>query len=106
MGDVFKAIADPTRRKILLMLMQKSSNIGQIADNFNMSRPAIAKHVKILESASLLTIEPDNADGRQRNCSAQLEALVEVGNYLSQLEVFWKEKFDGLGSYLTKQNKK
>ena len=106
MGDVFKAIADPKRREILLMLIEKSSSIGQLADNFNMSRPAIAKHIKILQNANLLDIEPDNEDGRQRNCFAQLEALKEVEDYLTKLEEYWKEKFNGLETYLSKRNKK
>jgi len=106
MGDVFKAIADPTRREILLMLIEKSGNIGQIAENFNMSRPAVAKHVKILQNAKLLDIEPDNADGRQRNCIAQLEALKEVEDYINKLENFWKAKFNGLETFLSKKNKK
>ena len=106
MGDVFKAIADPTRREILVMLIEKSGSIGQIAENFNMSRPAVAKHVKILQNAKLLDIEPDNADGRQRNCIAQLEALKEVEDYINKLENFWKAKFNGLETFLSKKNKK
>lgn len=106
MTDVFKAIADPTRREILLMLSQDASNIGDIADNFNMSRPAIAKHIKILESANLVEVAPDKADARQRNCYAQLEALKEVEEYIVQLEKFWQEKLTGLGSFLAKTKKK
>jgi len=105
MADVFKAIADPTRREILLMLMESSSSIGQIAENFNMSRPAVAKHVRILENAKLLSIQHDDEDGRQRNCIAQLEALKEVSDYLAQLESFWQEKFKGLGTYLSENRK-
>ncbi len=106
MGDVFKAIADPTRREILLMLAEEPSSIGKIAENFNVSRPAIAKHVKILQNANLLTIKYDQADGRQRNCFAQLEALTEVQDYLAEVERFWQAKFDGLETYLSKNNKK
>ena len=106
MSDVFKAIADPTRREILLMLIDESSSIGKIADNFNMSRPAVAKHVKILKNANLLSIEYDKDDGRQRNCIAQLEALQEVGEFLTKLEVFWQQKFNGLETYLSKNSKK
>lgn len=105
MSDVFKAIADPTRREILLMLIEESSSIGQIAENFNMSRPAIAKHVKILQGANLLSIEQDQVDGRQRNCIAQLEALKEVEDYLIKLEKFWQGKFNGLEKYLSKNKK-
>ena len=106
MGDVFKAIADPTRREILLMLIEESRSIGQLADNFNMSRPAIAKHVKVLQSANLLIIEHDLTDGRQRNCIAQLEALKEVEDYLAKMEKFWQEKLNGLEAYLSKSKKK
>lgn len=105
MGDVFKAIADPTRREILLLLIKESNNIGHIAENFNMSRPAIAKHIKILQSAGLVSIESDNTDSRQRNCYAQLEALKEVEDYLFELEKFWKAKLGGLHTYLSKKNK-
>ena len=67
------------------MLIEKSSSIGQLADNFNMSRPAIAKHIKILQNANLLDIEPDNEDGRQRNCFAQLEAIKRGGRLPYQI---------------------
>ncbi|MBO6515276.1 MAG: winged helix-turn-helix transcriptional regulator [Bacteroidia bacterium] len=105
MADVFKAIADPTRREILIMLAQKKSNIGEIATQFDMSRPAIAKHVKILEQANLVDIKPDSEDTRQRNCYAQLEALQEVEAYMKQLEEFWKNRLTGLGSFLAKTKK-
>ncbi len=104
MGDVFKALSDSTRREILLMLIEESSSIGEIAENFNMSRPAIAKHVKILQRADLLTIETDLTDGRQRNCVAQLEALKEVQDYICKLEKFWNAKINNLEKYLSKKN--
>ncbi|MEP2935762.1 MAG: metalloregulator ArsR/SmtB family transcription factor [Gilvibacter sp.] len=100
MADVFKAIADETRRNILLMLVEDSSNIGEIAENFNMTRPAVAKHIKILQNANLVNIKPDRNDSRQRNCYAQLEALKEVEEYLSKLEKYWQTKLTGLGEYL------
>ena len=105
MTDVFKALADSTRREILLMLSEEPNNIGQIVEKFNMSRPAIAKHIKILQSAKLIGVEPNQADGRQRKCYAQLEALAEVEAYMAQLEKFWKAKFNGLENYLSKKKK-
>ena len=104
MADVFKAIADQTRREILLMLIEDSSNIGEIAENFKMTRPAVAKHIKILQNANLVTIESDSIDTRQRNCYAQLEALKEVEEYISKLEKYWQIKLKGLGEFLTKNN--
>jgi DNA-binding transcriptional ArsR family regulator len=102
MSDIFKALADPTRRQILLMVAENPSNINLIKDAFNMSRPAISKHIKILTDSNLISIKPDSKDGRQRNCYAQLEAMQEVSEYLSSLERFWDQKLDGLGKFLNK----
>lgn len=106
MSDIFKAIAHPTRREILLMLAEQPDSINNISTKFNMTRPAVAKHLKILEASGLVGIELDTADGRQRNCFVQLEALQEVQEYLAQLEKFWKTKLTGLGNYLTKNKEK
>jgi DNA-binding transcriptional ArsR family regulator len=104
MSDVFKALADPTRREILVMLSQKSASVNHIAEQFNMSRPAVSKHLKILNDSALISIKTDEEDGRQRNCYAQLEALAEFDAYLSELRSFWQSKLTGLGDYLTKQS--
>lgn len=104
MADIFKAIADSTRREILLMLIEDASNIGEIAENFKMTRPAVAKHIKILQKANLVNIETDSVDTRQRNCYVQLEALKEVEDYLSKLERYWQTRLKGLGEYLSKNN--
>tara|TARA_R110002072_G_scaffold143053_15_gene289006 strand:- start:523 stop:843 length:321 start_codon:yes stop_codon:yes gene_type:complete len=106
MADVFKAIADQTRREILLMLIKDSSNIGDIAENFKMTRPAVAKHIKILQKANLVRVIPDTLDSRQRNCYAQLEALKEVEEYLTKLEMYWKTKLNGLGEFLKQKHSK
>ncbi|WP_124980989.1 ArsR/SmtB family transcription factor [Nonlabens xiamenensis] len=106
MADVFKAIADQTRREILLMLIKDSNNIGEIAQQFNMTRPAVAKHIKILQSANLVGIQLDKNDSRQRICFAQLEALQEVQEYLSELEKYWQVQLKGLGEFLQHQHKK
>ena len=102
MNDVFKAIADPTRREILLMIAEHPRNINEISEKFEMSRPAVSKHIKILTDCQLVDIRPDSHDGRQRNCYAQLEALLQVKNYLAQLECFWNDRLDNLGRYLEK----
>ena len=103
MKDVFKAIADPTRREILMMLAQEPSSINVIAEKFEMSRPAVAKHLKVLVETDLVVMETDATDGRQRNCFAQLEALQEVDAYLRTLEQFWKGRLNQLGKYLDKK---
>ena len=100
MSDVFKALADPTRREILLMLVQQEASVNTIAEKFSMSRPAVSKHIKILEEGGLLQIRAGTEDGRQRYCYAQLAALKEMEDYLQQLETFWATKLDRLGEYL------
>ncbi len=103
MADVFKALADPTRREILLLLSQETRSINDLAERFQMSRPAVSKHVKLLESAGLLRAERGKTDGRSRQCSIRLEALREVEVYLGQLEKFWGQRLDKLGDYLDEQ---
>lgn len=106
MSDIFKALADPTRREILLMLAQEPNSINNIASAFNMTRPAVSKHIRILQASDLVGIEMDASDGRQKNCYAQLEALKEVDTYLQLLEEHWKKKLGGLGQYLAKKHPK
>src|SRR6187401_2045072 len=96
--DVFQAIADPTRREIINMLAYKSLNLNSVAENFNMSRPAISKHIKILTECGLITI---NQQGRERYCEAKLEKLNEVSDWVEKYRRFWTEKLDALEHYLT-----
>lgn len=103
MADIFKALADPTRREILLMIAESPTNINSIVDHFAMSRPAISKHVKLLEHNDLIKILPGEVDTRQRICHLQLEAVREVEDYLQQLEKFWQKRLDGLGNFLDQQ---
>mgnify|MGYP003335530450 CR=1 FL=1 len=106
MKDIFKAIADPTRREILLMVSQEPTNVNTIADKFNMTRPAVSKHLKILEDNGLLYIQNSDTDGRQRNCYAQLGALKEIEDFIRQLEKFWNSKLNNLGTYLDNKKQK
>ena len=102
--DVFQAIADPTRREIIGMLVHKSLNVNDVSNQFDISRPAISKHLKILEECGLLVIEQN---GRERYCRAQPEKLSEVADWIEQYREFWNEKLDSLERYLSDiQNKK
>lgn len=95
--DVFQAIADPTRREIIGMLSKQSLNLNAVAENFNVSRPAISKHIKILTECGLVTIKQQ---GRERYCEAQLDKLNEVSAWVEQYKKFWTEKLDALELYL------
>lgn len=98
--DVFQAIADPTRRQIINMVAQQSMNLNAVADKFDISRPAISKHIKILTECGLITI---TQYGRERYCIAKLKNLNEVYKWAAQYEAFWSKKLDALEDFLTKE---
>jgi len=95
--DVFQAIADPTRREIINMLAHKSLNLNSVAENFDVSRPAISKHIKILTECGLVVI---NQQGRERYCEAKLHKLNEVSDWVEKYRVFWTKKLDALENFL------
>lgn len=95
--DVFQAIADPTRREILGLLTAQSLNLNSVAGNFNISRPAVSKHIKILTECGLIVIKKE---GRDHYCEAKLDKLNEVSDWIEQYRQFWEQKFDSLENYL------
>jgi len=95
--DVFQAIADPTRRKIIGMLAQGPLHLNAVAENFAVSRPAISKHIKILTECGLIEIKQL---GRERFCEAKLEKLNEVSHWVEQYKQIWEQKLDALEKYL------
>lgn len=82
MGDVWKALADPTRRKILNMLKKKDMNAGEIAANFNMTKPSISNHLNILKQADMVDCEKQ---GQNVVYSLNTSVLEEMLNVLSNL---------------------
>jgi DNA-binding transcriptional ArsR family regulator len=106
--DVFQAIADPTRRQIINLIARKPMNLNAIADNFDISRPAVSQHIKILTECGMVIIRQE---GRERYCEAKLDALKEVAAWVEEYRQFWNEKLDSLDNYLhkiqsTKKSKK
>ena len=95
--DVFQAIADPTRREIIHLITHQSMNLNAVAGNFNVSRPAISKHIKILTECGLIVIKKQ---GRDHFCEAKLEKLNEVSDWIQQYKKFWETKLDALEIYL------
>jgi len=95
--DVFQAIADPTRREIINMLAHKSLNLNSVAEKFDVSRPAISKHIKILTECGLIKI---TQSGRERYCEARLEKLGEVADWVEQYRKVWNARLDALENYL------
>ncbi len=101
--DVFQAIADPTRREIIDMISRESLNLNAIAENFDISRPAISKHIKILTECGLIQVRQI---GRERYCEPHLRRLNEVSAWVEQYRVFWTRKLDALENFLATENKK
>jgi DNA-binding transcriptional ArsR family regulator len=95
--DVFQAIADPTRRAIINMIAQQPLNLNSVAENFDVSRPAISKHIKILTECGLIIMKQK---GRERYCEAKLDILNEVSDWVEQYKQFWTTKLDSLEIYL------
>lgn len=101
--DVFQAIADPTRREIIGLITSKELNINEVAQNFEMSRPAVSKHMRILEQCGLVVIEKR---GRERYCKPKLEPLTEVAQWIAQYRKFWNSRLDKLEEILLKEENK
>jgi DNA-binding transcriptional ArsR family regulator len=102
--DVFQAIADPNRRAIIRLIANQKLTLNGVADHFDISRPAISKHIKILTECGLITL---NQQGRERYCEARLEKLSEVADWVSEYKKFWETKLDALEIYLDQlQSKK
>lgn len=95
--DVFQAIADPTRRQILNMIAHQSLNVNAVSENFDVSRTAVYKHLKILTECGLVVIKQQ---GRERYCEAKLQKLEEVSDWIEQYRKFWESKLDALEIYL------
>ncbi|MCW3126453.1 MAG: ArsR family transcriptional regulator [Bacteroidetes bacterium] len=95
--DAFQAIADPSRRHILHLLSQDSMSINALADNFDMSRPAVSKHIKVLYNAGFLTIEDI---GRERHCTLKSDGFHELQEWLDYYQQFWSDKLSALEKFL------
>jgi DNA-binding transcriptional ArsR family regulator len=98
--DVFQAIADPTRRDIINLLINESLTLNSVAENFDISRPAISKHIKILQECGLIIIRQE---GRERYCDIQAQPLQEVNLWTEQYRHFWDAKLNSLEKFLAKK---
>ncbi len=94
---VFRAIADPTRRKILGLLRNDRLTVGEIAANFRTSRPAISKHLRLLRSAGLVV---SHKDGTASICGLNAKPLRTVNDWLQDYREFWGESLRNLKRYI------
>jgi DNA-binding transcriptional ArsR family regulator len=97
LSEVFAALADPTRRAILARLAGGEATVKELAEPFQMSAPAITKHLKVLQRAGLIS------QGRQaqwRPCKLEAKPLQDASDWIEQYRQFWEESFDRLEDYL------
>jgi DNA-binding transcriptional ArsR family regulator len=95
--QVFIALADPTRRAILARLSKGEANVTQLAEPFDMSQPAISKHLKVLERAGLIT---RGREAQWRPCRLSPEPLKHVSDWVEHYRRSWEERLDRLDLYL------
>lgn len=102
--DVFQAIADPTRRMIIQRLSGGALNIGQIVEDFGITRQGIAKHLKVLHECGMVTL---THRGREQMCEARLDQLDEVADWVNESRKRWNQRFEKLDKFLadTKDSK-
>src|SRR6266496_193430 len=107
LSTTFAALADPTRRAILARLVSGECSVTELAEPFDMSLPAVSKHLKVLERAGLIT---RGREAQWRPCRIAPSPLREVDDWLDRYRRFWDESLDRLGQYLrdlqTKEKKR
>lgn len=102
--DAFQVIADPSRRQMLMMLFKDSMTINSLAENFDMSRPAVSKHIKIMYNAGFISITDI---GRERYCTLKQDGFNDLQGFINYFDKFWERKLKKLESILNqKSNKK
>ena len=102
LDHTFADLADPTRRAIVARLAKGDATVGELAGPFKISLPAISRHLKVLEEASLITNE---RQGKHRRCHLRLEALTSAAEWIDFHRNFWSGSFDRLDGRL-KQSRK
>ena len=93
----FSALADPKRRAILARLVKGEATVNELAEPFEISLPAVSRHLKVLESAGLIS---RGRDAQWRPCKLQLQSLKAVDDWLSTYRRFWEESFDRMAAYI------
>jgi len=102
--DIFQAIADPTRRAILVLLASQTITAGAIAENFDAARSTVSKHIQILTECGLVEA---NQQGREIYYQVKMERMKEIDFWLEELRKIWDNRFNNLEKYLEKiQHKK
>lgn len=99
--DVFNALADPTRRSILISLIGESLNVNALAENFDITRQAVSLHINYMQECGVISIKKD---GRERQCSLKADSLSEVAEWLDPFRKMWTGKLQQLGKVIEEMN--
>ena len=102
LSQTFAALANPTRRAILARLAEGEATVNELAEPFDMSLPAISKHIKVLERAGLIT---QGQKAQYRPCTIDATPLQEVSRWTEQYRHIWEERFDRMDDYIDQLNK-
>lgn len=101
LNDIFAALANTTRRAILAQLAQGEATVNQLAEPFDMSLPAISKHIKVLERAGLIT---QGKKAQYRPCTIDVTPLKEISSWTEQYRHIWETSFDRMDTYINQLN--
>lgn len=102
LDHVFAALADPTRRAIVMRLCDGEASVGELADPFDMALPSFMKHIHVLETSGLVLSEKT---GRVRTCRLSPEALVGAEDWFQQQRAVWEARLDRFEAYVMKLKK-
>lgn len=94
---VFQALSDPTRRGILERLAAGETNVGTLAEPFDISQPAVSKHLRVLERAGLIRRE---RRGREHRIRIDPEPIAAAGTWIARYAEYWRQQFDAVDAYL------
>src|SRR6266498_5165041 len=100
--EAFQVIADPSRRQMMQLLSKESMTINALAENFDMSRPAVSKHVKIMYNAGFISITDI---GRERYCTLKRDGFNELQEFINYFDKFWASKLKKLETILNNKLK-
>ena len=103
LSQIFAALANSTRRAILARLAEGEATVNELAEPFNMSLPAISKHIKVLERVGLIT---QGQKAQYRPCTIDVTPLKEISNWTEQYRHIWEARFDRMDDYINQLNNK
>jgi DNA-binding transcriptional ArsR family regulator len=103
LSSTLSALADPTRRAILARLVEGEATVNEIAKPFDISLPAVSRHLKVLEAAGLVS---RGREAQWRPCRLQTKALREVDDWLARYRRFWTGSFDKMDAYIAELKRK